>query len=116
MLPISSLIPALIPFCSAFLQSKLPAFARENPAVEVSISPRPGKHPVIRGHYINGREKAVCVRNMTPYEILDKALYLRSSSGEKIKKSMRAGRNMVKSNNESVRGVWDPFHGKAFKL
>jgi large subunit ribosomal protein L43 len=53
---------------------------------------------------------------MTPYGILDKALYLRSSSGEKIKKSMRAGRNMVKSNNESVRGVWDPFHGKAFKL
>lgn len=53
---------------------------------------------------------------MTPHEILDKALYLRSSSGEKLKKSSRAGRNMVKSNNESVRGIWDPYHGKEFKI
>ncbi len=98
------------------MQTRLPAFARENPGVEVTVSPRPGHHPVIRGSYINGREKAICVRNMTPHEILDKALYLRSSSGEKLKKSSRAGRNMVKSNNESVRGIWDPYHGKEFKI
>jgi large subunit ribosomal protein L43 len=53
---------------------------------------------------------------MTPHEILEKALYLRGSSGEKLKKSHRAGRNMVKSDNESVRGVWDPYHGTPFKL
>jgi len=60
---------------------------------------------------MNGREKAVCVRNMTPHEILDRATLLRSASGEKLKKSWRAGRNVVVSRNESVRGVWDPFHG-----
>ncbi|KAK3048779.1 39S ribosomal protein L51, mitochondrial [Extremus antarcticus] len=101
---------------NAFLQTKLPLFARENPGVEVSVSPRPGKHPVIRGHFINGREKAVCVRNMTPHEILEKALYVRSSSGEKLNKGMKAGRNVVRSNNESVRGVWDPYHGGDFKV
>ncbi|KAK5167649.1 39S ribosomal protein L51, mitochondrial [Saxophila tyrrhenica] len=101
---------------NAFLQTKLPAFARENPGVEVSVSPRPGKHPVIRGHFINGREKAICVRNMTPHEILDKALYMRSNSGEKMNKGTKAGRNVVRSNNESVRGVWDPYHGTAFKV
>jgi len=53
---------------------------------------------------------------MTPHEILEKALYVRSSSGEKLNKGMKAGRNVVRSNNESVRGVWDPYHGGDFKV
>ncbi|EHL00562.1 putative 60S ribosomal protein L51, mitochondrial [Glarea lozoyensis 74030] len=43
-----------------FLKSHISKFARANPSVEISISPRPSKHPVIRGHYINGGEKAIC--------------------------------------------------------
>ena len=65
---------------------------------------------------MNGREKAVCVRNMSPHEVLEKAVLLKNASGEKLKKSWRAGRNVVQSQNESVRGVWDPYHGDAFKL
>ena len=65
---------------------------------------------------MNGREKAVCVRNMTPHEILGKAELLKAASGEKLKKSHRAGRQVVKSSRESVRGVWDGFHGQKFKL
>ena len=65
---------------------------------------------------MNGREKAVCVRNMTPHEILDKAELLKAASGEKLKRSDRAGRRVVTSTNESVRGVWDPYHGQKFKV
>ena len=66
---------------------------------------------------MNGREKAVCVRNMTPREILGKAELLKAASGEKLKKENRAGRRVVTSMRESVRGVWDPFHGKtAFRV
>lgn len=101
---------------SQFLQTHLSAFAKQNPGIEVAVSPRPGHHPVIRGHYMNGREKAICVRNMRPHEILEKTTLLRNASGEKLKKSNRAGRDMVKSVNESVRGIWDPYHGKQFKL
>ena len=78
----------------------------------MTVSPRPGKHPVIRGIYINGREKAVCVRNMQPNEIGDKAELLKNASGEKLKRV----RKPVKSLNESVRGVWDPFHGHQYKV
>ena len=60
---------------------------------------------------MNGREKAICVRKMSPREIMEKAVLLRNASGEKLKKENRAGRNMVRSVNESVRGVWDPYHG-----
>lgn len=67
---------------------------------------------MLRGRYINGKEKAVCVRNLEPSEILDKALLLRGASGEKLKKVTRP----VKSGNESVRGVWDPFHGEKYMV
>lgn len=61
---------------------------------------------------MNGREKAICVRKMSPHEVLEKATLLRDASGERLKKSNRAGRNVVRSVNESVRGVWDPYHAK----
>ncbi|KAK4971851.1 39S ribosomal protein L51, mitochondrial [Elasticomyces elasticus] len=88
------------------------AFARQNPQIEITISPRPRKHPVIRGTYINGREKAVCVRNMEKEQVLEKANLLRDASGEKLRKVTKP----VKSLNESVRGIWDPFHGSEWKI
>jgi large subunit ribosomal protein L43 len=94
-------------FCSLFLRDTLPRFAKANPSVEITVSPRPRKHPVIKGTYINGREKAICVRNLEPNSILQKAILLRDASGEKLRKETRA----VKSINDSVRGIWSPYHG-----
>lgn len=65
---------------------------------------------------MNGNEKAICVRNMTPHEVLQKTMLLRDASGERQKKSNRAGRRVVQSLNESVRGVWSPFHGHETRI
>ncbi|KLJ11594.1 hypothetical protein EMPG_13230 [Blastomyces silverae] len=92
---------------NAFLKYTLPSFAAANPQIEIRVSPRPKKHPVIKGHYINGREKAVCVRNLEKEQILAKALLLKEASGEKL----RRVRKPVSSLNESVRGIWSPYHG-----
>lgn len=92
---------------STFLTSTLPAFARENPQIEIRVSPRPRKHPVIKGSYINGGEKATCVRNLEPADILKKAMILKDASGEKLKRTKKP----VTSLNESVRGIWSPYHG-----
>ena len=73
------------------------------------VSPRPHTHPIIRAHYINGREKAICVRNLEKEQVLKKAELLRDASGEKNYR-VKGGR-VVGSLNEGVRGVWDPFHG-----
>ncbi|CAG7946953.1 unnamed protein product [Penicillium nalgiovense] len=91
----------------AFLEKTLPTFARENPQIEIRVSPRPQKHPLIKGLYINGREKPVCVRNMEPHEILKKANLLKEASGEKLKRVKKP----ITSLNESVRGIWSPYHG-----
>ena len=92
---------------SSFLRHTLPKFAAANPQIEVTVSPRPSKHPVIIGHYINGREKAICVRNLQKEQILEKAELLRDASGAVAKRVTKP----VKSINESVRGVWSPYHG-----
>ena len=97
---------------SGFIKSLLPQFAGNHPQVEFSVSPRPSKHPVIIAQYINGREKAICVRNMEPYEVLKKAELLRDASGEKLRKITKP----VQSINESVRGVWSPYHGDGMQV
>jgi large subunit ribosomal protein L43 len=97
---------------STFLKSFLPAFAQAHPQIEMTVSPRPGKHPVIIGHYINGKQQSFCVKNMDPSQVLQKAKLLRDASGEKPKKYSKP----VSSINESVRGVWSPYHGNGLQV
>ncbi|KAI4173887.1 MAG: hypothetical protein LQ343_002655 [Gyalolechia ehrenbergii] len=92
-----------------FLQHHLPRFAASHPSIEIHVSPRPSKHPVIRGHYINGTQHTICVRNLEKDQIVKKAEILRDMSGEKARR-VKGGR-MVGSLNESTRGIWSPFHG-----
>ena len=94
---------------NAFLASPLLAsFSRAHPQIEIRVSPRPRRHPVIKGYYINGREKAVCVRNLEKEQVLQKARLLMESSG--LQNRRIRGKN-VESGNENVRGMWSPYHG-----
>ncbi|KAF2873647.1 thioredoxin-like protein [Massariosphaeria phaeospora] len=97
---------------NAFIKSSLPDFAKRNPQIEISVSPRPNRHPVIIGQYINGREKAICVRRLTNEQVRQKAELLRDASGEKNKRVTKP----VTSVNESVRGIWSPFHGAKIQI
>ncbi|MCJ1325153.1 39S ribosomal protein L51, mitochondrial [Thelotrema lepadinum] len=93
---------------NAFLTTHLPPLATSSASITFHVSPRPHAHPLIRGHYVNGATKSICVRNLSPSEILKKALLLRDSSGEKNRR-VKGGR-VVRSLNESVRGVWSAVH------
>ncbi|TPX12142.1 uncharacterized protein E0L32_007257 [Thyridium curvatum] len=97
---------------NSFIKHQLPQFAAKNPQVEITVSPRPSKHPVIIGHYINGKERAICVRNLEATQILKKAELLRDATGEKNKKLSKP----VSSINESVRGIWSPYHGNGMQV
>jgi large subunit ribosomal protein L43 len=100
-------VTRLMAICSSFLKHTLHRFAAANPQVEITVSPRHHKHPVILGSYINGRRKAICVRNLEKEQVLKKAELLRDANGEKLKKVTKP----VTSIKESVRGVWSPYHG-----
>ena len=99
----------IIRLTSTFLQYTLPSFAASNPSITIHVSPRPHAHPLVRGHYINGRTKAICVRNLEKEQILKKAELLRDASGEKLRR-VKGGR-VVESLNEGVRGIWSGVHG-----
>ncbi len=92
---------------SAFIKSQLAKFAARHPQIEFAVSPRPRKHPVLIGHYINGKQKSICVKNLDSLQVLKKIELLRDASGEKVKRVNKP----VMSINESVRGVWSPYHG-----
>ena len=94
---------------NAYLTSSLfPSLARQNPSIEIQVSPRPNRHPTLIAQYVNGRTKAICVRNLEPFNIHQKAQVLVQSSGAQNRKIR--GKNVV-SGNENVRGMWSPFHG-----
>jgi len=97
---------------SAFIKTFLPAFVAKHPQIEFTISPRPAKHPVIIGSYINGRQRAICVRNFQPNQIIKTVEALRDSNGEKNRRSNKP----VSSINESVRGIWSPYHGNGMTV
>ena len=80
-----------------------------HPQIEIHVSPRPSRHPIVRGTYINGREKAICVKNLEKEQILKKAELLSEDSGERVRR-VKGGR-VVTSTNEAIRGIWSPMHG-----
>jgi large subunit ribosomal protein L43 len=94
---------------NAFLRSPLLSqLTSTHPHVEFLISPRPGKHPVLKAQYVNGRQKAICVKNLAMEEVKAKCGLLLGSDGSKNK---RVGGRKVVSSQESVRGVWSALHG-----
>ncbi|KAF2744950.1 hypothetical protein M011DRAFT_407461 [Sporormia fimetaria CBS 119925] len=95
-----------------FIQTALPRFASKYPQIEFTVSPRPGQHPAIVGHFINGKQREVSVRKLDNRQILEKVKELRDASGEKLVRSNKP----VTSTNESVRGIWSPFHGSRVKI
>lgn len=97
---------------NSFIKSSLPTFAKKNPQIEFTVAPRPQKHPVIIAQYNNGTTRSICVKNLHIDGIREKAEILRSSTGEKNRKLGKP----VTSINESVRGIWDPFHGAKVQL
>ena len=97
---------------SGFIKSHLTKFAQQNPEVEITVSPRPGKHPCIVGHFVNGKQRSVCVRNDEPLKVLERALQVRNGNGEKQRRVTKP----VTSINPSVRGVWSPYHGTGMSV
>lgn len=99
--------PSLTRAHSKFIESTLPKFAAKHPEIEISVSPRPQKHPVVIAHYINGNTRPVCLKKLDQNQILNKIELLRDSTGETNKRVNKP----VRSLNESVRGIWSPYHG-----
>jgi large subunit ribosomal protein L43 len=97
---------------NSFIKTSLPTLAKNSPQIEITVSPRPRRHPVITAHYMNGATRTLCVKNLQLDGVREKAEFLRNYTGEKDRKTGKP----VTSMNESVRGIWDPFHGAKVQI
>lgn len=98
---------------SAYLAKPFAELAAQNPDVEIVVRKlKRGKAAVIRGHYVNGRDKVICVNNLQANQIQNKVAILLESSGAKIRNlkndTLEAG-----PGNESARGVWSALHAQS---
>lgn len=89
-----------------YLQANLRSLATANPSVEFVVEPRWGHFPLIRGFFLQGREKVLCVKNYTVPQVHEAFMMLRNSSGAPLKRF----RQSVKSTAPAVRPLWSPFH------
>jgi len=71
------------------------------------VKKRMFKEPLIRGFYVNGRTKEVCLKEMSQSEVLDRIQLVLDSSGAKIKPLKG---HPVQSTTPSVRGIWSGMH------
>ncbi|AGO10220.1 AaceriAEL321Cp [[Ashbya] aceris (nom. inval.)] len=91
-----------------FLTSKrLVKWAEKYPQIQFEVVKKAG-HPVLKAEYINGLNKAICVRNLNVDHVEQKLKLLRESSGAQLRHYPKNAN--VLSLNQSVRGVWSPLH------
>lgn len=89
-----------------FLSSNLSTLAEAHPGVEFVVEPRWGHLPLIRGFFLRGHQKVLCVKNMMPLQIIEAFLKLRNSSGQ----ALQPFHQKVRSSAPAIRPIWSPFH------
>lgn len=98
---------------SAYLREPLAALAASNPDVELVVRKLPrGRAAVIRGHYVNGRDKVICVNGLQSAQVAGKVALLLESSGAKLR-SLKNDTLEAGPGNESARGVWSALHAQS---
>ncbi|KAF9056438.1 thioredoxin-like protein [Panaeolus papilionaceus] len=90
-----------------YLLNHVQNFARENPHVEVVVKQRNHKEPIVRGFYVNNRDKVISLKSLEVTGIQKKVQLLLDSSGAKI---VPLKRRTVESTTESARGIWSGLH------
>ncbi|KAJ8472460.1 hypothetical protein ONZ45_g1565 [Pleurotus djamor] len=90
-----------------FLLTQLESVAREYPHVEVVVKQRNQDEPIVRGFYLNGRDKVIPLNGFEVTGIRSKVQLLLDSSGAKIKPLKR---KTVESTTEAARGIWSGLH------
>ncbi|KAF8167840.1 thioredoxin-like protein [Crassisporium funariophilum] len=90
-----------------YLQSQIQSLARQNPHVEVVVKQRNQKEPIVRGFYVNNRDKVIPLNSLEVTAIQTKVQLLLDSSGAKIQPLKRRA---VESTTEAARGIWSGLH------
>jgi large subunit ribosomal protein L43 len=67
-----------------WIRNDLITLANNNNELEIRTELKRAVHPFLRGMYLNGNSKTICVKNKTPEEVHNFALDLRNQHGMKV--------------------------------
>ncbi|KAK0466389.1 thioredoxin-like protein [Desarmillaria tabescens] len=95
-----------------YILNHLESLACANPHVEVVVRQRTYKEPIVRGYYVNNRDKVIPLNGFEVTGIEKKVELLLDSSGAKI----RALKKPVESSTEATRGIWSGLHAERPRL
>ena len=87
-----------------WMRTSLIPLATKNPQLLITTEKKRSVHPYLRGIYMNGNTKTICVRNKEPDEINDVAMFLRNQIGRRM--NTTGYKRPVLSSNPSIQGVW----------
>ncbi|PCH33270.1 hypothetical protein WOLCODRAFT_111552 [Wolfiporia cocos MD-104 SS10] len=90
-----------------YIHDHLEELARANPHVEIVVKQRTNREPIVRGFYLNDRDKVIALNGFEVTGIQQKIQLLLDSSGAKIKPLKR---RTVESTTEAARGIWSGLH------
>lgn len=77
------------------------SFAETNPQVQFAVSPRPNRHPFVRGWYLRDKSKTLSLRNLSASQIMERLLLLRDMRPVGLRKWAKPFRT-----SSSVQGAW----------
>ena len=70
-----------------WIRDSLVDFARKNPEMTIRTELKRNIHPFLRGVYVHGNSKTICIKNLSIPEIDENALHLRNQLGRKVNES-----------------------------
>ncbi|EDQ92623.1 uncharacterized protein MONBRDRAFT_19310 [Monosiga brevicollis MX1] len=88
-----------------YIQSVLPSVAEEAPWTVFRVEHNGGRHPYLEGHFLNGRTRKFCVKNMSTVEIDGLMSRLQAEEGFKAVKDS----HWTKTRRPSIQGTWNAF-------
>jgi large subunit ribosomal protein L43 len=85
-----------------FAEELLVPFAKANPQLDICISMKANKHPLIRGFYFRDPEKTLSLRNLSAQQVAERVQFLRDSRPMSMRKWAKPFRT-----TPSIQGVWE---------
>lgn len=67
-----------------WMRSSLVTFATKNPEFIIKTQLKRNVHPFVRGYYLNGNDKTICIKNQSPELIEGYINDLRNQIGRKV--------------------------------
>ena len=73
-----------------FLERMLVPFAEANPQINIAVSVKPNRHPLVRGWYVQDGPKRLNLANMSAEQVAERIQFLRDARPIGMRKNAKA--------------------------